>query len=99
MLTGGFGLHYGLQKLGCMMIPAGSGNTERHIAMIEDYGTTVLVATPSYALHVCEVGEKMGYDWAKSPLRVGLFGGEPCPPASRPRSRTACTSCAPTTTA
>ena len=50
--TGGFGLHYGLQKLGCMMIPAGSGNTERHIAMIEDYGTTVLVATPSYALHV-----------------------------------------------
>lgn len=79
MFTGGFGLHYGLQKLGCMMIPAGSGNTERHIQMIEDYGTTVLVATPSYALHICEVGEKMGYDWEKSPLRVGLFGGEPCP--------------------
>ncbi|WP_160212476.1 phenylacetate--CoA ligase family protein [Adlercreutzia aquisgranensis] len=80
MFTGGFGLHYGLQKLGCMMIPAGSGNTERHIAMIEDYGTTVLIATPSYALHVCEVGEKLGFDWEKSPLRVGLFGGEPCPP-------------------
>ncbi len=80
MFTGGFGLHYGLQRLGCMMIPAGSGNTERHIAMIEDYGTTVLVATPSYALHVCEVGEKLGYDWERSPLRVGLFGGEPCPP-------------------
>lgn len=81
MFTGGFGLHYGLQKLGCTMIPAGSGNTERHIAMIEDYGTTVLIATPSYALHVCEVGEKLGYDWEKSTLRVGLFGGEPCPPA------------------
>ena len=81
MFTGGFGLHYGLQKLGCMMIPAGSGNTERHISMIEDYGTTVLVATPSYALHMCEVGERMGFDWAKSTLRVGLFGGEPCPPA------------------
>ncbi|WP_261428240.1 phenylacetate--CoA ligase family protein [Xiamenia xianingshaonis] len=80
MFTGGFGLHYGLQSLGCMMIPAGSGNTERHIAMIEDYGTTVLIATPSYALHVCEVGEQIGYDWSKSPLRVGLFGGEPCPP-------------------
>lgn len=80
MFTGGFGLHYGLQKLGCMMIPAGSGNTERHIAMIEDYGTTVLVATPSYALHMCEVGERMGFDWEKSTLRVGLFGGEPCPP-------------------
>ena len=81
MFTGGFGLHYGLQKLGCLMIPAGSGNTERHIQMIEDYGTTVLIATPSYAMHICEVGEQMGYDWERSPLRVGLFGGEPCPPA------------------
>ena len=80
MFTGGFGLHYGLQRLGCMMIPAGSGNTERQIQMIQDYGSTVFVATPSYALHVCEVGEKMGYDWSKSTLRVGLFGGEPCPP-------------------
>lgn len=80
MFTGGFGLHYGLQRLGCTMIPAGSGNTERHIQMIEDYGTTVLVATPSYAMHICEIGEKLGYDWEQSPLRVGLFGGEPCPP-------------------
>ena len=80
MFTGGFGLHYGLQRLGCMMIPAGSGNTERQIQMIQDYGTTVLVATPSYAMHICEVGEKMGYDWETSTLRVGLFGGEPCPP-------------------
>ena len=81
MFTGGFGLHYGLQKLGCAMIPAGSGNTERHIKMIEDYGTTVLIATPSYAMHICEVGERLGYDWERSSLRVGLFGGEPCPPA------------------
>ena len=81
MFTGGFGLHYGLQRLGCMMIPAGSGNTERQIQMIQDYGSTVLVATPSYALHVCEVGAQMGFDWEKSTLRVGLFGGEPCPPA------------------
>ncbi len=79
MFTGGFGLHYGLQKLGCMMIPAGSGNTERHITMINDFGTTVLIATPSYALHICEVGERMGFDWESSTLRVGLFGGEPCP--------------------
>lgn len=81
MFTGGFGLHYGLQALGCTMVPAGSGNTERHIQMIQDYGTTVLVATPSYAMHICEVGEKLGYDWESSQLRVGLFGGEPCPPA------------------
>ncbi len=81
MFTGGFGLHYGLQRLGCAMIPAGSGNTKRHIQMIDDYGTTVLIATPSYAMHICEVGEEMGFDWESSSLRVGLFGGEPCPPA------------------
>jgi phenylacetate-CoA ligase len=80
MFTGGFGLHYGAEGLGCMMIPAGSGNTERHIMMIEDYGTTVLISTPSYAMHICEVGEKLGYNWETSQLRVGLFGGEPCPP-------------------
>jgi phenylacetate-CoA ligase len=83
MFTGGFGLHYGCEKLGCMMIPAGSGNTERHLMMIEDYRTTVLISTPSYALHMCEVGEKMGFDWSASSLRVGLFGGEPCTPGMK----------------
>ena len=59
MFTGGFGLHYGLQRLGLRHDPREQGNTERHIQMIEDYGTTVLVAA-SYAMHICEVGEKMG---------------------------------------
>lgn len=81
MFTGGFGLHYGLEHLGCMVIPAGSGNTERHLMMINDYQTTVLIATPSYAMHMCEYGEKHGFDWENSSLRIGLFGGEPCPPA------------------
>ncbi|MCL1798458.1 MAG: phenylacetate--CoA ligase [Eggerthellaceae bacterium] len=81
MFTGGFGLHYGLEKLGCMVIPAASGNTERHLMMIEDYKSTVLIATPSYAMHICEVGEALGFDWGAASLRVGLFGGEPCPPA------------------
>ncbi len=80
MFTGGFGLHYGCEKLGCMVIPASSGNTERHLMMIEDYESTVLIATPSYAMHMCEVGESVGFDWEKSSLRVGLFGGEPCTP-------------------
>jgi len=48
--------------------------------MIEDYEPTVLIATPSYALYMCEVGEEKGFDWEKSSLRVGLFGGEPCSP-------------------
>jgi phenylacetate-CoA ligase len=83
MFTGGFGLHYGCEKLGCMMVPAGSGNTERHLMMIEDYKTTVLISTPSYAMHMCEVGESLGFDWAASSMRVGLFGGEPCTPGMK----------------
>lgn len=81
MFTGGFGLHYGMEKLGACMIPAGSGNTQRHLMYINDFQTTVLIATPSYALHMCEFGEQEGFDWAQSSLRIGLFGGEPCPPA------------------
>lgn len=81
MFTGGFGLHYGMEKLGACMIPAGSGNTQRHLMYINDFQTTVLIATPSYALHMCEFGEQQGFDWAQSSLRIGLFGGEPCPPA------------------
>lgn len=80
MFTGGFGLHYGMMHLGVTMIPAGSGNTKRHIEMINDYQSSVLIATPTYALHICEVGEEMGFDWEHSSLRVGLFGGEPCTP-------------------
>ncbi len=83
MFTGGLGLHYGCEKIGCMIVPAGSGNTERHLMMIEDYKTTVLIATPSYALHMCEVGESLGFDWASSSMRVGLFGGEPCAPGMK----------------
>ncbi|MDR1935463.1 MAG: phenylacetate--CoA ligase, partial [Candidatus Accumulibacter sp.] len=83
MFTGGFGLHYGCEKLGCMMVPAGSGNTERHLMMIEDYKTTVLISTPSYALHMCEAGEALGFDWKSASLRVGLFGGEPCTPGTK----------------
>ena len=96
MFTGGFGLHYGLQKLGCMMIPAGSGNTERHIAMIEDYGTTVLIATPSYALHVCEVGERHGLRLgvvhaARGPVRRRAVPAAASRPRSRPRMHIVCT--------
>jgi phenylacetate-CoA ligase len=83
MFTGGFGLHQGCEKLGCMMVPAGSGNTERHLMMIEDYRTTVLISTPSYALHMCEAGESLGFDWKSASLRVGLFGGEPCTPGMK----------------
>jgi len=83
MFTGGWGMHYGLERIGATMIPAGSGNTERHIMMMQDFGTTVLVSTPSYALYLAEVGEQMGVDFHELPLRLGLFGGEPCSAAAK----------------
>jgi phenylacetate-CoA ligase len=78
MFTGGWGMHYGLERIGATIIPAGSGNTERHIMMMQDFGTTVLVSTPSYGLYLADAAEKMGVDVRSLPLRLGLFGGEPC---------------------
>ena len=77
MFTGGFGMHYGLERVGATVIPAGAGNTERHLMMIRDFGTTVLIATPSYALYLAEEAAKEGFDLRSSTLRVGLFGAEP----------------------
>lgn len=77
MFTGGWGMHYGIERLGATVIPAGSGNTERHLMMMQDFGTTAIVGTPSYALYMAEVADGMGIDLKSLPLRVGLFGGEP----------------------
>ncbi len=77
LFTGGFGLHYGLEKLGCMVIPLSSGNTERQLYMMQDLGASVLVCTPSYALYLAECVKQQGLA-GKLPLRVGLFGGEGC---------------------
>ncbi len=78
MFTGGWGMHYGIERIGATIIPAGSGQTERHLMMMSDFGTTVLVSTPSYALYLAEQGESAGVDFSALPLRLGLFGGEPC---------------------
>ncbi|HSK48120.1 MAG TPA: phenylacetate--CoA ligase [Coriobacteriia bacterium] len=78
MFTGGWGMHYGIERIGASIIPAGSGQTERHLMMMRDFGTTVLVSTPSYALYLAEQGEAEGIDFSALPLRLGLFGGEPC---------------------
>lgn len=77
LFTGGFGLHYGLEKAGATVVPASSGNTEKQIMLMKDFGTTVLVSTPSYALYIAEVAEKMGVDPKSLNLRLGLFGAEP----------------------
>ncbi|MBT3318826.1 MAG: phenylacetate--CoA ligase [Clostridia bacterium] len=76
LFTGAFGLHYGLEKLGATIIPISGGNTDRQINVMEDFGTTLLVSTPSYALYLAEVAKKKGIDTKKLPLKIGMFGGE-----------------------
>lgn len=77
MFTGGFGLHYGLQRAGVTVLPISAGNTVRQLRFMQDFGTTVLVATPSYALYLAESIEKLGTPDAFR-LRLGLFGAEAC---------------------
>lgn len=75
LFTGAFGLHYGLEKIGCAIIPISSGNTERQLNIMKDFGTTVLIATPSYAMYMAEVAEKMGV-MKDIHLKCGIFGAE-----------------------
>ena len=76
LFTGGFGLHYGLERVGLMVIPAASGNTERQFKLMRDFGSTVLIATPSYTLYLGEYAKEHYIDMSKIKLRLGLFGGE-----------------------
>jgi len=76
LFTGALGLHYGLEKVGAMVVPVSSGNTEKQIMLMEDFGVTTLISTPSYALHMAEVAREMGVDRSRLQLRVGLFGSE-----------------------
>jgi phenylacetate-CoA ligase len=76
LFTGGFGLHYGLERVGATVVPASSGNSEKQIMLLEDFGATALISTPSYALRLAEIAEEMGKSKDRFKLRVGLFGGE-----------------------
>ena len=77
LFTGGFGMHYGAERLGASVIPVSLGNTERQIQIMQDFRSTVLVSTPSFALYMVEVMNTMGVSPAGLCLRVGLFGAEP----------------------
>ena len=77
LFTGALGLHQGLEKLGCAVIPMSSGNTEKQLMLMQDLNVTILIATPSYALYLSEVAaQKQILDKLK--LRIGFFGGEGC---------------------
>lgn len=77
LFTGGLGFLQGAMKIGCAVVPSGSGMTERQIMLIQDFGTTALFCTPSYCLTIIEKGERMGVDLKKTALRTGHFGAEP----------------------
>jgi phenylacetate-CoA ligase len=77
LFTGAFGLHYGTEMIGASVIPMSGGNTDKQIMIMQDYKTSVLVCTPSYALTIADRMEKLGVKPHDLSLRVGLFGGEP----------------------
>ncbi len=77
LFTGGLGAHYGGEKIGATVIPISGGNTKRQLQLMEDFGTTVLACTPSYAAYLAETIEESGISRDKLKLRVGVFGAEP----------------------
>ncbi len=77
LFTGGLGLHYGAEKLGCMVIPSSTGNTQKQIQLIQDFNTTVIHITPSYSLHLIEVIQENGIDPHDLSLKKAYIGAEP----------------------
>lgn len=77
MFTGALGLHYGLENIGATIIPSSTGNSEKQLMYMRDFGTTLLVATPSYALRLAEVAIELGFDPKKDfNVKIGLLGSE-----------------------
>ncbi len=76
LFTGGLGLHYGGELMGCTVIPMSAGNTERQLMMMRDLGATILCCTPSYALTLADAAEDMGLGGDDIPLMAGIFGAE-----------------------
>ncbi|BAI80436.1 phenylacetate-CoA ligase [Deferribacter desulfuricans SSM1] len=77
LFTGGLGAHYGAELIGASVIPISGGNSKKQIMIMQDFGTTAISCTPSYALNLYEVAQEMGVDLKKLPVKVGVFGAEP----------------------
>ncbi|HEY6105690.1 MAG TPA: phenylacetate--CoA ligase [Anaeromyxobacteraceae bacterium] len=83
LFPGAFGVHYGAERLGASVIPSSSGNTKRQIKIMQDYKTTALVSTPSYAVHLADAVVEAGLNANALSLRRALVGGEPWSEAMR----------------
>jgi len=77
LFTGGLGIHYGSEKIGAVVIPVSGGNTKRQLQLLQDFGSTAIACTPSYALFLAEAIEEFGMKPEDLKLRVGIFGAEP----------------------
>ncbi|PKL71012.1 MAG: phenylacetate--CoA ligase, partial [Methanobacteriales archaeon HGW-Methanobacteriales-2] len=76
LFTGGLGVHYGGQKIGCTVIPISAGNTQRQIEVIQDFKSTIITCTPSYAMYLAEVLEREEIPKEDIKLKAGVFGAE-----------------------
>ena len=77
LFTGGLGVHYGAERLGCTVVPISGGQTERQAQLIRDFKATMIVGTPSYVLNIVDEMERLGIDPRATSLRRGMFGAEP----------------------
>jgi phenylacetate-CoA ligase len=77
LFTGGPGAHYGAMTIGAEVLPMSSGNTARQLMVMQDFGTTMLTCTPSYALYMSEEARDAGIDLRQLPINKGCFGAEP----------------------
>ncbi|WP_456371225.1 phenylacetate--CoA ligase family protein [Thermodesulfatator atlanticus] len=76
LFNGGFGFHYGAERIGCFVVPIGPGRTLMQLKFMKDFGTTALAAISSYPLRLIEVAKAEGFDLSDTKLRVGVFGAE-----------------------
>jgi len=77
LFTGGLGVHYGAERIGATVIPISGGNTAKQIQLLQDFKSTAIALTPSYALYLAEAMEEMGVSPDTLSLKVGIFGAEP----------------------
>ncbi|MEN6581561.1 MAG: phenylacetate--CoA ligase [Armatimonadota bacterium] len=77
LFTGGLGAHYGAERIGASVVPISGGNTKRQIQIMQDFGSTVLCCTPSYAQFIGETARELGVDTSKLPIRAAFLGAEP----------------------
>jgi phenylacetate-CoA ligase len=83
LFTGGLGVHYGAERLGCTVVPVSGGMTERQVQLIEDFRPDIIMVTPSYMLAILDGFRAKGLDPTTTSLKIGIFGAEPWTNAMR----------------